>query len=186
MKSIISLMAAAAFSVATLVAPAFAAGQGHWSASRCRPRPRRAGSMTATHRQAARGPGLHGRPAIRRGRHPEPARQIENMITKGAKALIIAAIDGTTLSDALQKAADAGVMVIAYDRLISKTAQCRLLHHLRQFRRRRDPGEFAASRASRSASRTPRPVERRTVRRFAGRQQRLLLLQRRHVASCSR
>jgi putative multiple sugar transport system substrate-binding protein len=40
------------------------------------------------------------------------------MITKGAKVLVIAAIDGTTLTDVLQKAADKGVKVIAYDRLI--------------------------------------------------------------------
>jgi putative multiple sugar transport system substrate-binding protein len=40
------------------------------------------------------------------------------MVTKGAKVLVIGAIDGTTLSDILQKAADAGVKVIAYDRLI--------------------------------------------------------------------
>jgi putative multiple sugar transport system substrate-binding protein len=40
------------------------------------------------------------------------------MVTKGAKVLVIAAIDGTTLSDVLQKAADKGVKVIAYDRLI--------------------------------------------------------------------
>jgi putative multiple sugar transport system substrate-binding protein len=40
------------------------------------------------------------------------------MITKGVKVLVIAAIDGTTLSGALQKAADKGVKVIAYDRLI--------------------------------------------------------------------
>src|SRR5437868_10636895 len=49
---------------------------------------------------------------------PNQLAQIENMITKGAKVLVIAAIDGTTLSDALQKAADKGVKVIAYDRLI--------------------------------------------------------------------
>ena len=35
---------------------------------------------------------------------PNQLAQIENMITKGAKVLVIAAIDGTTLSDALQKA----------------------------------------------------------------------------------
>ena len=40
------------------------------------------------------------------------------MITKGAKALVIAAIDGTTLTDTLQKAADAGIKVFSYDRLI--------------------------------------------------------------------
>ena len=49
---------------------------------------------------------------------PNQLAQIENMITKKVKVLVIAAIDGTTLSNALQKAADAGVKVIAYDRLI--------------------------------------------------------------------
>lgn len=49
---------------------------------------------------------------------PNQLAQIENMVTKGAKVLIIGAIDGTTLSDILQKSADAGVKVIAYDRLI--------------------------------------------------------------------
>ena len=49
---------------------------------------------------------------------PNQLAQIENMITKGSKVLIIAAIDGTTLSGALQKAADKGIKVIAYDRLI--------------------------------------------------------------------
>jgi len=39
--------------------------------------------------------------------------QLENEITKGPKALIIASIDGTTMSDALQKAADAGVVGVA-------------------------------------------------------------------------
>jgi putative multiple sugar transport system substrate-binding protein len=49
---------------------------------------------------------------------PNQLAQIENMITKGVKVLVIAAIDGTTLSDALQQAASKGVKVIAYDRLI--------------------------------------------------------------------
>jgi len=48
--------------------------------------------------------------------------QIENMITKGAKALVIGSIDGTTLSSVLQQAADAGIKVVAYDRLIRDTA----------------------------------------------------------------
>jgi putative multiple sugar transport system substrate-binding protein len=47
--------------------------------------------------------------------------QIENMVTKGAKVLVIAAIDGSTMSDVLQKAHDAGTLVISYDRLITKT-----------------------------------------------------------------
>ena len=37
---------------------------------------------------------------------PTQLNQIENMITKKEKVLVIAAIDGTTLSNALQKAAD--------------------------------------------------------------------------------
>ncbi|MCX5477509.1 sugar ABC transporter substrate-binding protein [Kaistia geumhonensis] len=52
---------------------------------------------------------------------PNQLSQLENVITKGPKALIIASIDGTTMGDALQKAADAGVVVVAYDRLIKKT-----------------------------------------------------------------
>ena len=53
---------------------------------------------------------------------PNQLAQIENMITKGEKALVIAAIDGTTLSNALQHAADAGIKVISYDRLIRGSA----------------------------------------------------------------
>jgi putative multiple sugar transport system substrate-binding protein len=49
---------------------------------------------------------------------PNQLAQIENMITKGADALVIAALDGTTLSAALEQAAAAGVKVFAYDRLI--------------------------------------------------------------------
>ena len=52
---------------------------------------------------------------------PNQLAQIENMVTKGAKALIIAAIDGSTLSDILKKAHEAGAKVFAYDRLITKT-----------------------------------------------------------------
>ncbi|WP_416200639.1 multiple monosaccharide ABC transporter substrate-binding protein [Thermocaproicibacter melissae] len=47
--------------------------------------------------------------------------QIENMITKGCKVLVIAAIDGSSLTDVLSKAKDSGCKVIAYDRLIMKT-----------------------------------------------------------------
>lgn len=52
---------------------------------------------------------------------PTQLSQVENMITKGAKVLVIAAIDGTTLADTLQKAADAGIKVFAYDRLIRES-----------------------------------------------------------------
>jgi putative multiple sugar transport system substrate-binding protein len=49
---------------------------------------------------------------------PTQAQQIDGMITQGVDALIIAAIDGTALSSQLQAAADAGIPVISYDRLI--------------------------------------------------------------------
>nr|WP_284392792.1 multiple monosaccharide ABC transporter substrate-binding protein [Devosia yakushimensis] len=52
---------------------------------------------------------------------PNQLAQIENMVTKGSKALVIAALDGTTLSAVLEQAAASGVKVIAYDRLIRDT-----------------------------------------------------------------
>jgi putative multiple sugar transport system substrate-binding protein len=52
---------------------------------------------------------------------PNQLAQIENMVTKGVKALVVASIDGTTLSAVLQQAADAGIKVVAYDRLIRES-----------------------------------------------------------------
>src|SRR3979409_1900026 len=52
---------------------------------------------------------------------PNQLSQIENMVTKGAKVLVIASIDGTTLSDVLKQAKAKGITVIAYDRLIRDT-----------------------------------------------------------------
>ena len=49
------------------------------------------------------------------------AMQIENMITKGVKALVIVAVDCASLTDACEKAKDAGILVIADDRLITNT-----------------------------------------------------------------
>ena len=52
---------------------------------------------------------------------PNQLAQIENMVTKDAKALVVAALDGTTLSAVLQQAAEKGVKVVAYDRLIRES-----------------------------------------------------------------
>jgi putative multiple sugar transport system substrate-binding protein len=52
---------------------------------------------------------------------PNQLSQVENMVARGVKALVIAAIDGTTLSDVLKQAKAAGITVIAYDRLIRDT-----------------------------------------------------------------
>jgi putative multiple sugar transport system substrate-binding protein len=49
---------------------------------------------------------------------PNQAKQIEDQIAAGAKLLIIASVDGSALSQPLQRAADARIPVIAYDRLL--------------------------------------------------------------------
>lgn len=49
------------------------------------------------------------------------AMQIENMITKGVNVMVIAAVDCAALTDACEKAKDAGIYVIADDRLITNT-----------------------------------------------------------------
>ena len=47
--------------------------------------------------------------------------QVENMITKGVRALVIAPIDSSSLTDILQRAAEAKIPVVSYDRLIRGT-----------------------------------------------------------------
>jgi len=49
---------------------------------------------------------------------PTQINQLDNQITKGAKLLIIAPIDGTAITTQLQSAADNKIPVISYDRLI--------------------------------------------------------------------
>ncbi|MCL2034395.1 MAG: sugar-binding protein [Oscillospiraceae bacterium] len=52
---------------------------------------------------------------------PTQQTQIEAMLTKGASVLVIAPIDGSTLSGTLTAAAQDGVKVISYDRLLVDT-----------------------------------------------------------------
>ncbi|MEK1892111.1 MAG: multiple monosaccharide ABC transporter substrate-binding protein [Rhizobium sp.] len=118
MKSIISLMAAAAFGVASFVMPAMAADKG--TVGIAMPTKSSArwiddGNNIVKQLQEA---GYSTDLQYADDDIPNQLSQIENMVTKGAKVLVIAAIDGTTLSDVLQKAHDAGIKVIAYDRLI--------------------------------------------------------------------
>ncbi|MFI8093630.1 multiple monosaccharide ABC transporter substrate-binding protein [Streptomyces sp. NPDC086080] len=47
--------------------------------------------------------------------------QIENMITQGVDALIVAAIDNKSMNNVLQQAKDADIPVVSYDRLILGT-----------------------------------------------------------------
>jgi putative multiple sugar transport system substrate-binding protein len=112
------LMAAAAFGVASFVAPAMAADKGTVGIAM----PTKAsarwiddGNNIVKQLEAA---GYATDLQYGDDDIPNQLSQIENMVTKGAKVLVIASIDGTTLSDVLQKAHDAGIKVIAYDRLI--------------------------------------------------------------------
>ena len=50
---------------------------------------------------------------------PDQQQQLESMLNNGAKALIIASIDGTALTQQLADAGQDGVKIIAYDRLIN-------------------------------------------------------------------
>ncbi|MCC3272079.1 sugar-binding protein [Arthrobacter zhangbolii] len=52
---------------------------------------------------------------------PTQVSQIENMINGGAEALVIASIDGTTLTGVLDTAEAQDIPVIAYDRLINES-----------------------------------------------------------------
>lgn len=47
--------------------------------------------------------------------------QIENMITKEAEIIVVAAIDGSALTNVLDNAKEDGIDIIAYDRLIMNT-----------------------------------------------------------------
>lgn len=51
----------------------------------------------------------------------EQQNQIQAMVTKGAKVIIVGAIDGSQLGTQLKAAKDAGATVIAYDRLVKNT-----------------------------------------------------------------
>jgi putative multiple sugar transport system substrate-binding protein len=52
---------------------------------------------------------------------PTQTQQLDNQITKGAKLLIIASIDGTAITTQLENAKANKIPVIAYDRLIRKS-----------------------------------------------------------------
>lgn len=118
MKMITSLLAAAALSVASFVAPSFAQDKGMVGISMPTKTSTRWISDGETMEKLFKDAGYTPDLQFADDDIPNQLAQIENMVTKGAKVLVIGAIDGTTLSDILQKAADAGVKVIAYDRLI--------------------------------------------------------------------
>ncbi len=52
---------------------------------------------------------------------PQQQSQIESMIENGAKVIVVGPIDGSQLGTVLEKAKDAGIYVIGYDRLLENT-----------------------------------------------------------------
>jgi len=52
---------------------------------------------------------------------PTQVRQIDDMISKGVKALVIASIDGSSLSNQLANAKAANIPIISYDRLLMQS-----------------------------------------------------------------
>jgi putative multiple sugar transport system substrate-binding protein len=52
---------------------------------------------------------------------PTQVTQVNDMVTKNNQILVVASIDGTALKGALKEAKDAGIPVIAYDRLLRDT-----------------------------------------------------------------
>ena len=117
---------------------------------------------------------------------PTQSQQVDQMITQGVDALIIAAIDGTALSSQLQAAADAGIPVISYDRLIRDSENVDFYVSFDNFKVGVAQANalltgLGITNEDGAARHRHRAVQRRAVRRFAGRQQRPLLLRRRHV-----
>ena len=108
---------------------------------------------------------------------PDQQQQIESMLNNGAKALIIASIDGTALTRSWPTPAQDGVKVIAYDRLINGSPN---VDYYVTFDNEKvgDPaGHLAADRPRRpgrrrQGHRREGPVQRRALRRQPGRQQR--------------
>ena len=122
MKTLLSLFAATAISVASFVMPTLAADKGVVGISMPTKTSTRWISDGETMEKLFKDAGYTPDLQFADDDIPNQLAQIENMVTKGAKVLVIGAIDGTTLSDILQRAHDAGVKVIAYDRLIRDSA----------------------------------------------------------------
>ena len=79
---------------------------------------------------------------------PSQQQKVDNMLTQGAKVLVIGAEDGKQLDRQVATAESQGVPVIAYDRPIDAVGH-RLLHRVRQLQGRPAAGPGAARRHGR-------------------------------------
>ncbi|WP_404349132.1 sugar-binding protein [Phycicoccus jejuensis] len=66
--------------------------------------------------------GFKGDVQFANGGVSEQQNQIQAMVTKGAKVIVVGAIDGSQLGTQLKAAKESGATVIAYDRLLTNTA----------------------------------------------------------------
>ena len=109
---------------------------------------------------------------------PTQVTQVNDMVTKKNQVLVVASIDGTALAGALKQAKEANIPVIAYDRLLRSTDAVDYYTTFDNLK----VGELQAQSLIKGleASGKAGSVERRAVRRLPGRQQRHVLLQRRH------
>ena len=121
MKSVISMLAAASVAVAALAAPAIAADKGYVGIAMPTKGLDRWNKDGASMVQQFQEAGYKTDLQYAENEIPAQLSQVENMITKGVDVLVIAAIDGGSLTAPLANAAAAGIPVIAYDRLILNT-----------------------------------------------------------------
>ena len=66
--------------------------------------------------------GFKGDVQFANGGVSEQQNQIQAMVTKGAKVIVVGAIDGSQLGTQLKAAKESGATIIAYDRLLTNTA----------------------------------------------------------------
>lgn len=148
MKSIISLMAACAIGAASFAAPAFAQDKG--SVGIAMPTKSSArwiddGNNIVKQLEEA---GYKTDLQYADDDIPNQLSQIENMVTKGVKVLVIASIDGTTLSDVLKQAASRAsrsslMTVLSATAAMSATTQPSTTSRLAFCRRLRSPTSLA-------------------------------------------
>jgi putative multiple sugar transport system substrate-binding protein len=85
--------------------------------------------------------------------------QVENMITKGCKALVIASIDGASMTNVLKTAKAKKVQVIAYDRLIMNTADVDYYATFDNFKVGAIQGKFIEDKLALKTSKGPFNIE---------------------------
>lgn len=72
-------------------------------------------------REGLREAGFRGDVQFANGGVAEQQNQLSAMVARGAKVLVVGAIDGSQLGGQLREAREAGVRVVAYDRLLTNT-----------------------------------------------------------------